>query len=416
MAQDPAAPAVSIIIIAYNQADSIGRCVESVKAQTDGRFEAIVVDDCSTDSTPEAIREAIAGDGRFSFIPRGVNGGEHCARRDGVLASHGECLLFVDGDDTVDPRLVETVVPKWRQSGVDVLRFGLRIVPMSEEYTSVVDFYDRMYNTPFEPCQGEDVMRLMYSTDLFDPPLPWTVIGRVYRGSLARTAFAQMTDQPLRRVADSYETFVLTGMTQSIESFTEYDGINYYLGHGISGLGDDPVGRYEREARGMHETVRAVGEYVAASPDRARLKSYAKWLSDRMLGILQGELYERVPEENQLDALTFVEDEWGAPEARDVLTGMMARRMEELGFSEPQVEHDTQLEKWAEVFRERYGGVPNGADSPAVAHLVTFRRHTFDMARRDATIRAHQTARERVTALAAAQQTRELERIAAERQ
>ena len=58
-------PKVSFVIPAYNIESYIGRCIQSVKNQTFGDFEAIIVDDASTDSTPEKIVTAVGDDSRF---------------------------------------------------------------------------------------------------------------------------------------------------------------------------------------------------------------------------------------------------------------------------------------------------------------------------------------------------------------
>ena len=55
-------PKVSFVIPAYNIESYIGRCIQSVKNQTFGDFEAIIVDDASTDSTPEKIVTAVGDD------------------------------------------------------------------------------------------------------------------------------------------------------------------------------------------------------------------------------------------------------------------------------------------------------------------------------------------------------------------
>jgi GT2 family glycosyltransferase len=62
---------LSVIVTAYNIEDYIEQCLESVAAQTLSDFEVLVVDDGSTDSTPDRINEFCSGDPRFiPVLPR----------------------------------------------------------------------------------------------------------------------------------------------------------------------------------------------------------------------------------------------------------------------------------------------------------------------------------------------------------
>ncbi len=85
---------ISIIIPAYNAADTISACVQALQTQTipRERYEIIVVDDGSTDDT--AQRAAAAG----ARVIRQENAGQAKARNTGVSASKGQVLLFTDAD------------------------------------------------------------------------------------------------------------------------------------------------------------------------------------------------------------------------------------------------------------------------------------------------------------------------------
>lgn len=96
----PTHPAVSIIIPAYNAQEHIRECLESVLAQSFSDFEAIVVNDGSTDRTADIVREFAAKDSRILCITTG-NQGLSCARNTGIDNSEGEWLFFLDSDDAV---------------------------------------------------------------------------------------------------------------------------------------------------------------------------------------------------------------------------------------------------------------------------------------------------------------------------
>lgn len=89
---------VSVIIPCHNQAHFLGEAIESVQRQTYRHFEIIVVDDGSTDNTPEVA--ARYPDVRFI---RQENQGVSVARNAGLRESAGSYLVFLDGDDRLLP-------------------------------------------------------------------------------------------------------------------------------------------------------------------------------------------------------------------------------------------------------------------------------------------------------------------------
>ncbi|SHF68048.1 Glycosyl transferase family 2 [Desulfacinum infernum DSM 9756] len=86
---------VSVIIPTHNRARMVREAVESVLAQKDARFELIVVDDGSTDETPEALGPHRD---RLRFI-RQENRGVSAARNRGIQVARGEWIAFLDSDD-----------------------------------------------------------------------------------------------------------------------------------------------------------------------------------------------------------------------------------------------------------------------------------------------------------------------------
>lgn len=103
----PAAPvpAVSVVLPAYNRADSIRLAIDSVLRQSFADFELIVVDDASTDGT-RAAAEAVT-DPRVRVIAHARNRGASAARNTGVAAARAPFVAFQDSDDEWLPLKLE---------------------------------------------------------------------------------------------------------------------------------------------------------------------------------------------------------------------------------------------------------------------------------------------------------------------
>lgn len=99
---------VSVVMPAFNNADTVGRALASIAAQTLPPAEVIVVDDGSTDGTAEAVRAmAAAMNGVRLRLFRQTNQGAGAARNRAVVAARGTWLAFLDADDQWLPAKIE---------------------------------------------------------------------------------------------------------------------------------------------------------------------------------------------------------------------------------------------------------------------------------------------------------------------
>jgi glycosyltransferase involved in cell wall biosynthesis len=101
---------VSIIIPTYNREGLIESSVRSVLKQTYSNFEIIIVDDGSTDGTPEVVSSLTKEDKRCHYIRHDTNIGAQAARQTGIKAAKGELIAFLDSDDKWYPEKLEKQV------------------------------------------------------------------------------------------------------------------------------------------------------------------------------------------------------------------------------------------------------------------------------------------------------------------
>ncbi len=110
---------VSIIVPVYKVEDYLAECVNSLIAQTYRDIEIILVDDGSPDRCPEMCDGFAEHDSRIRVVHK-ENGGLSSARNAGIKVAMGELMAFVDSDDYVDERFIETLVKALHDTEADV--------------------------------------------------------------------------------------------------------------------------------------------------------------------------------------------------------------------------------------------------------------------------------------------------------
>jgi teichuronic acid biosynthesis glycosyltransferase TuaG len=111
---------VSIVTPAYRAAAFIIETIRSVQAQTYGRFEMLIVDDCSPDDTAAIVRRAAAADPRIRLLRQPRNAGPAAARNRALGEARGRWVAFLDSDDLWLPQKLERQMPVHLASGAKI--------------------------------------------------------------------------------------------------------------------------------------------------------------------------------------------------------------------------------------------------------------------------------------------------------
>ena len=122
----------SIILPVYNVEHYLRECLESVLQQSFADWEAICVNDGSTDNSAAILEEYGHKDGRFKIVNQ-PNGGLSAARNTGLKAATGEYVLFLDSDDWLESNALERISESLTDE--DILCFsGRRFFEKESQY------------------------------------------------------------------------------------------------------------------------------------------------------------------------------------------------------------------------------------------------------------------------------------------
>lgn len=94
-------PFFSLVTPMYNRATTVGRAIQSALGQTDGDFELLVVDDCSSDESVSVVKSY--GDSRIRLFMHDRNRGPCPARNTAIAAARGQWCVMLDSDFALLP-------------------------------------------------------------------------------------------------------------------------------------------------------------------------------------------------------------------------------------------------------------------------------------------------------------------------
>lgn len=178
-------PLVSILVPLYNQERYLKACIRSMCRQTYKNLEIIIVNDGSTDSSPQMAKEWAVHDHRVKVIDK-QNEGLAFARRDGYLAASGEYIVFLDSDDMLTPKAVEVMLACALKEDVDL------VVGAYEKHIGFINrrMLGENYSFPFNQVIRQPELFEKYYVGFFrNDVFPINVWAKLYRKSAIDKAY-----------------------------------------------------------------------------------------------------------------------------------------------------------------------------------------------------------------------------------
>jgi len=173
---------ISIIIPVYNIEKYLSKCLESIAIQSYQNLEILLIDDGSSDRSPEICDAYKKKDKRFCVIHK-ENGGLSSARNAGIEIASGKYLLFVDGDDYIDKDMVKILYKRIKQDKSDMAFCNYLVVQNGIEKVSgeklrnelwtwkdYWNYYFKYYGLACELTVNKLYARHLFGADIRFPP------------------------------------------------------------------------------------------------------------------------------------------------------------------------------------------------------------------------------------------------------
>ena len=218
---------VSVVIPVYNAEKYIRQCLDSILNQTLKEIEVICVDDLSTDGTVEILKEYESKYSNVKAIYHKDNYSAAKCRKDGVLASSGEYVVFSDADDFFELDALETAYKKIKEKKVDMLHFGTKVENCANLPQSRIDMNAKLV----APYLKNDVSSNVMEECFLNKKFAFNVWGKIIKGDICREALKNASDGFFPKANDLYIAFLI------FDKLTSYFAIEKKLYHYCFGRG-----------------------------------------------------------------------------------------------------------------------------------------------------------------------------------
>lgn len=252
-------PLISVIIPAYNIAEYLPRCLDSVLGQTYSNLEVIVVSDGSTDGTNDIIKSYAEKDKRVVPVFK-ENSGVSDTRNRGLDIAKGDYIGFVDGDDYIESNMYEILIKNALEYDADISHCGYEMI-----FPSHIDYY---FNTKELRVQDNNRGMLdLINADKIEPGM-WN---KLYRKSVLKDV---RLDKKIKFNEDTL--FNLEAFKNSSKSVFYDIPLYHYVLRKESATG---VSNIKVSSKRLEDVIRAAQLIIEKSGNEYKIYTVKRYLS-----------------------------------------------------------------------------------------------------------------------------------------
>ena len=187
--EDAQVPDISFVIPIYNRASFLPKCLDSMLNQTLRNIEIICVNDGSTDSSLEILKEYAERDPRIAIVDK-ENGGFSSARNSGMEYTHAPLISFIDSDDWIDERFAEYALLEMnKDTSLSYFCCGIQAVTNDEEFLGYLQYLENLLRETISGKQKINEAVLIYPSH--------AVANKVFRKSIVEEHKIRFSTTPL---------------------------------------------------------------------------------------------------------------------------------------------------------------------------------------------------------------------------
>jgi len=276
---------VSVVIPVYNPGAHIEDCIASLRRQSlpPDEYEAIFVDDGSTDDTPARLDELAAEDPRFTVVHQENSGWPGKPRNVGIDAAQGEFVMFVDNDDHLGDEALERMYDYAVAHGSDMV-----VGKMAGKGRPV----------PVELFRRNHPRATVANAPLIDSLTPHKMFRRAFLDRIGLRF-----PEGRRRLEDHAFVTEAYLRAENISVLSEYVCYYHIKRDDVGNAGFqrfDPVGYFKN----LREALDIVEKYTEPGPVRDRL--FRRWLRNEMVERMRGKRLINLPDDYRRDLFTEI--------------------------------------------------------------------------------------------------------------
>lgn len=222
-------PLVSVIVPVYNVEQFIAKCFDSILAQTYPSIELVVVNNRSQGQIRQIFARYTKKFANSQLVDLPENGGLFRARIAGVKASHGDYIVFVDGDDYIAPDYIRLLTRRAVQEHADIVMSNTVL----EEENGRRFIYNLANELPFETLADNDIFANFMAQR--GKNYMWQIVhSKLFSRSVWRESlkFLDQIDEHIVMTEDVLNSFVIWSLAHKVARATTAN--YFYVQHGSS--------------------------------------------------------------------------------------------------------------------------------------------------------------------------------------
>lgn len=303
---------VSVIVPAYNVEKTIGKCLDSIIAQTYKNIEIIVVNDGSTDGTTDILRRYRENYPQIKICEHEKNMGLFAARITGVRHAGGDYIGLVDSDDYISKDYFRELEAEAEDKSADIV--VARIVQENQEgYKWIQNIYE---DYSFGVKKGEDIWNSYWEQEgqLF---IWHTVWNKLYSAEIWKKALPVL--EKLSGHLIMCEDFVFSSVLfYYAETLSEikYSRYFYYRNENASTALNGNVNKFEKNIRDLINAFTFVKGFLESrNADESVMKHYDRWEALYKYFWTQNVLGSSLPDRDKTRMLSLLNEGMSANDA-----------------------------------------------------------------------------------------------------